>query len=159
MNVSIKLRSIDYCIIFFILSCTTLPYLTAQTTNEFNAIVKNKGQAAQGIIQAQPVKIAFATPLKQVSDYWRRSIDSFKGRMDEMGLDYKIKEFSTKVDETRRLKECVQSALQIDRDYLVVTPNDPGDKTIISRVLGREDIKVIVQNVTTANNDWKENPP
>ncbi|MCP3871988.1 MAG: substrate-binding domain-containing protein [Desulfobacteraceae bacterium] len=159
MKFFIKLRIIRYCIIFFLLFSTILPCLTAQTTNDFNAIVKSKGQVAQGNIQVQPVKIAFATPLKQVSDYWRRSIDSFKGRMDEIGLDYEIKEFSTKVDETRKLKECVQSALQIEPDYLVVTPNDPGDKTIISRMLGRGDIKVIVQNVTTANNDWKENPP
>jgi len=49
-----------------------------------------RGQRIKGGSQKGPVKIAFATPLKQVSDYWRRSIDSFKGRMDEIGLDYTV---------------------------------------------------------------------
>lgn len=130
-----------------------------QAMKDFNSIVQKKGQKIRKEIQKYPVKIAFATPLKQVSDYWRRSIDSFKGRMDEIGLDYIIKEFSTQTNENRKLKECIQSALETDPDYLVLTPNAPGDKIVISRVLGKGKVKVIMQNVTIPDNDYKENPP
>lgn len=154
-----KIKIIAYSLILFFLFCITISYLNAQTTNDFNLIVKGKGQLVQKGIQPQPVKIAFATPLKQVSDYWRRSIDSFKGRMDEIGLTYKISEFSTRVDENRKLKECVQSALETNPDYLVLTQNDPGDEMIISRLLNDRDIKIIIQNTTVPNKNWKDNPP
>jgi autoinducer 2-binding protein LuxP len=130
-----------------------------QAMKNFNLIVQKKGQKIKKKIQRNPVKIAFATPLKQVSDYWQRSIDSFKGRMDEIGLAYVIKEFSAQTNENRKLKECIQSALETDPDYLVLTPNDPGDKIVISRILGSNKVKVIVQNVTIPDNDYKENPP
>jgi len=149
-----------YLFVCVLASGTALSSLCgSQTIKDFNSIVQQKGQKVQQGIQIDPVKIAFATPLKQVSDYWRRSIDSFKGRMDEIGLDYVIKEFSTRVDEHRRLQECIQSALETDPDYLVLTPNDPGDKAVISRLLARSSVKIIVQNVTVPDDDWKENPP
>ncbi|MCP4669783.1 MAG: substrate-binding domain-containing protein, partial [Desulfobacula sp.] len=136
-----------------------LSSLYGDQIKEFDTIVQGKGKKIVNNNQTYPVKIAFATPLKQVSDYWRRSIDSFKGRMDEIGLDYVIEEFSTKVDETRKLKQCIQSALEIEPDYLVLTPNDPDDKIAISRLLGRSDVKVIVQNVTSPVDEWKATPP
>ncbi len=130
-----------------------------QESSDFDAIVQKKGQRIKGGSQKHPVKIAFATPLKQVSDYWRRSIDSFKGRMDEIGLNYTIDEFSTRSDENRKLKESIQSALVTSPDYLVLTLNDPGDKLVISRLLGSSKIKVIIQNITIPVDDWKESPP
>lgn len=130
-----------------------------QAISDFDTIVQKKGQPIKGLSQKHPVKIAFATPLKQVSDYWRRSIDSFKGRMDEIGIDYTIVEFSTRADENRKLKESIQSALETNPDYLVLTLNDPGDKLVISRLLGSSKIKVIIQNITIPVDDWKENPP
>ena len=136
-----------------------LSSLYGDQIKDFDTIVQGKGQKILNKHQTYPVKIAFATPLKQVSDYWRRSIDSFKGRMDEIGLDFVIEEFSTKVDETRKLKECIQSALEIEPDYLVLTPNDSGDKVVISRLLGRSNVKIIVQNVTSPIDEWKETPP
>lgn len=154
-----KTGIIHYCIITFLLLYTPILNLNAQEINDFKVIVKNKGQLIQESIPAQSVKIAFTTPLKQVSDYWRRSIDSFKGRMNEIGLKYEISEFSTRVDENRKLRECVQSALEIEPDYLVLTPNDPGDELIISRLLNRQDIKIIIQNMTIPKNNWKDNPP
>ncbi len=131
----------------------------ARIVRNFNAIVQEKGRRVEAGIQRRPVRISFATPLRQVSDYWRRSIQSFKGRMDEIGLSYEIKEFSTRVDENRKLKECVQSALKTDPDYLVLTPNARGDKAFISRLIVRERPAVIVQNVTIPEEKWKENPP
>jgi len=134
--------------------------LTAENTNTvFDSIVQEKGQKIEQGLVKQPVKIAFATPLKQVSDYWRRSIDSFKARMDELGIACEISEFSTKSDENRKLKECIQLALNTKPDYLVLTPNASEDNVIISRLLSQGDVKIIVQNVTIPNKSWVENPP
>jgi len=153
-------QAIKYLLIcLFSFSIIPSSSLGDQAMKSFNTIVQTKGQKVTKEIQKQPVRIAFATPLKQVSDYWRRSIDSFKGRMDEIGLDYVIDEFSTKIDETRKLKDSVQSALEIEPDYLVLTPNDLDDKIIISRLLGNSKVKVVVQNVTIPDDDWKETPP
>ncbi len=131
----------------------------ARIVRNFSSIVQDKGRRVEDGVQKRPVRISFATPLKQVSDYWRRSIQSFQGRMDEIGLSYEIKEFSTKVDENRKLKECVQSALKTDPDYLVLTPNARGDKAIISRLLARKRPAIIVQNATIPEEEWRENPP
>ncbi len=151
-------------IIFLILCVLALSIIPSysfedQTIKDFNSIVQNKGQKIKKNIQKHPIKIAFATPLKQVSDYWRRSIDSFKGRMDEIGLDYVIYEFSTKTDEKRKLTQCIQSALKIEPDYLVLTPNAPDDKIVISRLLVNDKVKIIIQNMTIPDDDYKENPP
>jgi len=143
----------------FLLTVFPLLLLSQPDIKNFNVIVQNKGQKIKKQNAIFPVKIAFATPLKQVSDYWRRSIDSFQGRMEEIGLEYVVKEFSTKADENRKLSESIQAALKIDPDYLVVTLNDPGDKIIISRLLGNEKVKVIIQNTTIPDEDWKETPP
>lgn len=148
-----------YFIIIFLLSWIPLHNAYAQTSTNFKGIVQQEGQVALEISQGKPVKIAFTTPLKQVSDYWRRSIDSFKARMDEIGLKYEINEFSTKVYDNRKLRECVQLAMKTEPDYLVLTPNDPGDEIVISRLLSRQDTEIIIQNMTIPNNSWKENPP
>ena len=79
--------------------------------------------------------------------------------MDEIGLKYEITEFSTRVYENRKLKECVQLALETDPDYLILTPNDQGDEMIIARLLNSQDTKIIVQNMTTPDSRWKANPP
>jgi len=127
--------------------------------DEFKTIVREKGIEAGSDITGSTVRIAFATPLKQVSDYWQRSIDSFKGRMDELGLSYKVYEFSTKIDESRKLRKCIQLALAENPDYIVVTLNDPDDEYLVSRLLSSDTTKVIVQNVTHSIENWRETPP
>ncbi len=148
-----------YYMIIFLLSWVPLHNVYAQTSPDLKGIVQQEGKVVQEMSQDKPVKIAFTTPLKQVSDYWRRSIDSFKARMNEIGLKYEVNEFSTKVDENRKLRECVQLALKTKPDYLVLTPNDPGDEIVISRLLTRRDTKIIIQNMTRPTNSWKDNPP
>lgn len=129
------------------------------STEAFGVIVQAKGVSISKKLALEPVKIAFATPLKQVSDYWRRSIDSFKGRMDEIGLPYTVTEFSTRSNESRKLKESVQLALQTKPHYLVVTPTDEGNKAVISRLLVNKNIKAIIQNTTLPKEEWQETPP
>lgn len=129
------------------------------SSEAFDVIVQAKGIPISNKLAVEPIKIAFATPLKQVSDYWRRSIDSFKARMDEIGVPYEILEFSTRSHESRKLKESVQLALQAKPHYLVVTPNDAGDEEVISRLLVNKNIKVIIQNTTIPKEEWQETPP
>ena len=140
-------------------STLLLPLSAQKTSQDFNLLVQEKGNAIEEGFVKKPVKIAFATPLMQISDYWRRSIDSFKGRMDEIGIKYEISEFSTKVDENRKLRECIRLALNTNPDYLVLTPNDKDDEAIISRLLAQKKVKVIMQNVTSVNEKWEENQP
>ncbi len=154
-----KAWHVKYYMIIILLSWVPLHNVSAQTSPDLEGIVQQEGKVVLEMSQDKPVKIAFTTPLKQVSDYWRRSIDSFKARMNEIGLKYEINEFSTKVDENRKLRECVQLALKAKPDYLVLTPNDPGDEIVISRLLTRRDTKIIIQNMTRPSNSWKDNPP
>ena len=142
-----------------IFSLMSSPAFGGQTIKALDAIVQKQGRMVKAELQTHRVKIAFATPLKQVSDYWRRSIDSFKGRMDEIGLKYEVMEFSTRSDEDRKLKAGIQLALATDPDYLVLTLNAPGDKAVVSRLLGNSNVKVIVQNITMPVEEWKETPP
>ncbi len=127
--------------------------------HDFDALVQAKGVPISNKLAVEPVKIAFATPLEQISDYWRRSIDSFKGRMDEIGVPYKVFEFSTRSFESRKLKESAQLALQVKPHYLVVTPNDEGNKLVISRLLANKNVKMIIQNTTLPREEWRETPP
>lgn len=156
----VRFRTIIRFTTFLVVLCFICPNgYSEQNGDRFNEIVQNRGKKTDKALQKRPVKIAFATPLKQVSDYWRRSIDSFKGRMDEIGLKYEIEEFSTRTDEKRKLQESIQAALKTSPDYMVVTLNAPGDKAVISRLLSSNRVKVIVQNITIAEKEWRENPP
>ena len=128
-------------------------------SEDFNLLVQQKGQLVNEKFANKKVTISFATPLKQVSDYWRKSIDSFKKRMNEIGIDYTVNEFSTKTDENRKLRESIRLALKTNPDYLVVTPNDPDDEKIITRLLAKHNVKVIIQNTTIPNENWEYNPP
>ncbi len=156
-----NLRLISCCLIcFFILFNISHSVADDTIHNDLKILVKGNGQRVTDSNKFPPVKIAFATPLKQISDYWRRSIDSFKARMDEIGLEYRVDEFSTRIDEKRKLRESIRLALATQPDYLVVTPNDPGDKDIISRLLGsKSKVKIIIQNMTIPDDDWHQNPP
>jgi len=149
------------CLLIFFFSSTIMVVWSFgdQAVSSFDSIVRENGKPVNKETLKDPVLIAFATPLKQVSDYWRRSIDSFKGRLDEIGLSYSVAEFSTKVDENRKLKECVVSAIETNPAYLILTLNDPSDKLIVSRLLEKKRPKIIVQNVTTPDAGWKKYPP
>jgi len=143
-------------LIFSLLSTATFG---DQPISDLDAIVQRPGKTVNQALQNHRVKIAFATPLKQISDYWRRSIDSFKGRMDEIGLKYEITEYSTRSDEGRKLQECIRQAMAKKPDYLVLTLNAPDDLAVVSRLLVNSDVKVIVQNIVTPVEEWEAAPP
>lgn len=144
--------------VFTVFLLCVLPTIAKNTSKNFDLLVQERGKVVT-FFAKQPIKIAFATPLKQVSDYWRRSIDSFKGRMNEIGLKYKISEFSTKIAEARKLRESIGLALKTKPDYLILTLNNKGDEAIISRLLVQKKVKIILQNITRINKNWEDTQP
>ncbi len=78
-----KAGEAKYYMIIFLLGWVPLHNVYAQTSPGLKRVVQQEGKVIQEMSQDTPVKIAFTTPLKQVSDYWRRSIDSFKTRMND----------------------------------------------------------------------------
>lgn len=129
------------------------------STDEFIKIVNAKGKPVSQALTKRPLRIAFAVPLKQVSDYWQRTIDAFKGRMNELGIPVEIHTFSTRVNENRKLRTAISKAMEIEPDYISVTSNQPDDERIISSLLNNNETSVIIQNVTVEKPEWQDNPP
>jgi autoinducer 2-binding protein LuxP len=167
-------KNIPLLILFFLscLPCTayTSSYLTMQefyrlhpeqleTAADFNALVRQKGEPTLNRAQKKAVQIAFIYPGNQVSDYWRRSIQSFTGRMDEIGIKYTVSEYFTKVNEIRVQEKQLQEALSKDLDYLIYTLNVMKHRKLIERTLARGKPKLILQNITTPLRDWENNQP
>jgi len=113
-----------------------------------------------GIQQERPVRIAIVYPGIQASDYWRRSVLSFKKRMDEIGIAYEIHEFFSKPSlQARAQAEHIRKALASDPDYLVFTLDVGKHKTIIEKILTRDRPKLILQNITTPVRSWEGRQP
>lgn len=107
-----------------------------------------------------PVRIAAVYPGKQASDYWRRSIESFTGRLDELGLRYELEShFTAPATEVRLQMKYIGEALKSDPDYLVFTLDAFRHRNIIERLIARGRPKVILQNITTPLRAWSKNQP
>ncbi|MBU1002469.1 MAG: substrate-binding domain-containing protein [Proteobacteria bacterium] len=149
----------------------TSPYLTVeeflnlhpeqvQTMNEFERIVDAPGTALRPGQQAKPVKIAFVYPGLQPSDYWQRSLSSFRSRMDEIGVNYQLSEyFSKPVVDTRLQQEQLKDALAEDPDYLVFTLDAMQHRHLLSRLITKGRPKIILQNITTPLRMWEGKQP
>jgi|GEM_PF-191646 len=108
----------------------------------------------------QLIKIAIVYPGNQVSDYWRRSIQSFRLRMDELKIKYKIFEYFTKPQVEFRLQEQqIQNALVQDPDYLIFTLDAVKHKQVIERMITKGRPKLILQNITTPIQSWEGKQP
>lgn len=126
---------------------------------KFSKRVMKKGEPLK-ITQAKPVKIAVIYPGEQASDYWLRSIVSFKARMDEIGLHYKIDEYFSKPHINLRIQEQqIRSALKTNPDYLVFTLDIKRHKRIIERIITKRKPKIILQNITTPLKIWEGKQP
>ncbi len=127
---------------------------------EFAAIVQEKGQSIDSKIQQHPVRIAFIYPGNQASDYWRRSIRSFKSRMDEIGVQYELFEYFSKPAVDYRVQEKqMKESLKKDPDYLVFTLDAAKHKRIIGRIITKGRPKLILQNITTPLRSWQGKQP
>lgn len=130
-----------------------------QLMEKFEDIVRAAGSRVK-LSQDKPVKIAFIYPGLQASDYWRRSVASFKGRMDEIGLKYELDEYFTRLTgDARAQEEQLRQALAKDPDYLVFTLYIGKHRRLVERLLTRGRPKVIMQNITTPLRAWEGNQP
>jgi len=105
------------------------------------------------------VKISVIYPGIQISDYWIRSVKSFKKRMDELGIDYEIKEYFTQLGQHRKQTSDIKKALSDNPDYMIFTLDVRKHKKLIGRVLSENKTKLILQNITTPLKQWKNNQP
>jgi len=129
-------------------------------TEKFTSLVHEKGRPIDSRTQKSPVRIAFIYPGKQVSDYWRRSIHSFKERMDKIGVRYEMFEYFSKpaVDHRIQMRQ-MKTALKKDPDYLVFTLDARKHKRIIGRIITKGRPKLILQNITTPLRIWEGKQP
>lgn len=110
--------------------------------------------------QMPKVRIAFIYPGIQASDYWRRSVASFQGRMDEIGVDYEMLNFFTRPSMDIRLQEAqIREALASDPDYIVFTLDVGRHRRLVERLLSKKRPKVIMQNITTPLRAWEGQQP
>ena len=131
-----------------------------QITQAFSNRVRAKGIPLEKGAQKRPVAISFIYPGEQVSDYWRRSILSFKRRMDEIQIKYMIKECFTKPVVDYRIQEKqIRQALSDDPDYLVFTLDINKHRRIIERIITKQRPKLILQNITTPLKTWEGKQP
>lgn len=129
-------------------------------SKKFSQLVRHKGVPATAPVQKKPVSIAVIYPGRQVSDYWHRSITAFKARMDEIRLNYEIREFFTKPAVDYRIQEqLIRKSLDMQPDYLVFTLDIHRHKRIIQRIITRRSPKLILQNITTPLRDWEGKQP
>lgn len=126
----------------------------------FSEQVRAPGVPIKKGSQSQPVNIVFIYPGEQISDYWHRSVSSFKARMDEIGLDYRVKEFFTKPAVDFRSQEAhLRKSLKMNPDYLVFTLDIQRHKRLIQHIITRRSPKLILQNITTPLAAWEGKQP
>jgi len=106
----------------------------------------------------QPVRVAVVYPAHQRSDYWRRSLEVFTRRLDQLAVNYQLHSYFGRPSldgDQQQLRE----ALQHDPDYLVFTLDSEAHKRVIERILARGRPKLILQNITTPLRDWQGSQP
>ncbi|MCK5519747.1 MAG: substrate-binding domain-containing protein [Candidatus Marinimicrobia bacterium] len=132
-----------------------------QLQKRFNQLIQKESTPVISGVQNQTVKIAFIYPGKQVSDYWIRSIKSFKARMDEIGIKYEIIEFFTRAGsvDIQKQEQIMKSVLKKNTDYLVFTMNVMKHKNLIERIVTKGRPKIFLQNITTPLRMWEGKQP
>lgn len=128
-------------------------------SDQFSKVVTNP-PIPLNTSQQRPVKISVIYPGKQVSDYWKRSLSSFKARLNHLNIKYQIDEFFTLSGvEVRKQAKQILKSLKGNPDYLIFTLDAKKHQKIITQILSRGKTKVILQNITTPLKLWKNNPP
>lgn len=109
----------------------------APVMNRFSSLVR-AAAVPLTFEQDRPLEIWILYPGLQESDYWRRSVDAFKGRMDEIGISYNILTHFTRPgeDELKTQSRIIELALQEQPDFLVFTLDAMRHRGLIGRVVG-----------------------
>lgn len=126
----------------------------------FDKIVQQRGIPVATNTRKRPVRIAFIYPGRQASDYWRRSVAAFRGRMDEIGVHSEISQLFSKPAVDYRVQEKqIKQALEQDPDFLVFTLDVFRHRRIIEQIISRQRPRLILQNITTPLKAWEGRHP
>lgn len=130
-------------------------------SQDFSELVQSPPQPIPYILQRRKVSIAIVYPGEQISDYWRRSLQSFVGRLQDLLIDYEISEHFTRGGgiETRIQEQLLKEALDSNPDYLVFTLDVNRHQRLIERILAKGRPRLFLQNITTPLLAWEENQP
>lgn len=132
----------------------------AQKEKSFAERVRVAGVPVPAHLRTPPLRVAVIYPGQQVSDYWRRSVTSFRERMGELQLPLQLEEsYSRPVEDLRIQEQQIRQALTSDPDYLVFTLDARKHKRLIGRLLERGRPRILLQNITTPLRSWEGNQP
>lgn len=126
----------------------------------FNSLVQNESPPDVEVPSTAPISIVMVYPGKQVSDYWRRSQQSFEARMKQAGVNYTLDVlFTQSATDVRKQESFINRALKKRPDYMVYTLDAIRHKTVVERIVGRSTTKLILQNITTPLKAWEGSQP
>ena len=127
---------------------------------QFEAVVGKETPPAVKASTDKEVLISVIYPGKQASDYWRRSVASLEGRLNQAALKYRISSLFTEPGtEIREQEKFIRQELRKKPDYMVFTLDALRHKAIIERITGQNETRLILQNITTPVKAWQESPP
>lgn len=110
--------------------------------------------------QKEEIKIAVVYPGLQASDYWQRSLSALRGRLDDLGILYKLDIRFSQPHTQQGLQEAhILEMLDHEPDYLVYTINSLRQQRMVEALLQREEPKLIIQNLTRPIADWYDIQP
>ncbi|MPW36216.1 substrate-binding domain-containing protein [Vibrio sp. B1Z05] len=112
--------------------------------------------------QDKPIEIDIVYPGTQLSDYWWRNIKALELRLNELGVDYRLRKYSSRPNmDYRREAESLQTALKNAPDYLIFTLDTSRHKKFAENLLanGNGKTKLILINITTPIKHWKDHQP
>ena len=105
------------------------------------------------------IKISILYPGNQMTDYWKRSQQSFEERMKELNISYEINAIFVDENDVKMLQNKLKEILRLESDYLFFTLNIDGHKKLISQIINQQKPKLILQNITTPLKEWGQNQP
>lgn len=125
-------------------------------SNTFKKIIKNPSLALQNTNQ-KILKIVMVYPGNQISDYWRRSKESFEKRLKELNISYVLMDFFTEPGHEIDVQaQQIRKALKHDTDYLIFTLDANKHSRFIERIMAYKSTKIILQNITTPLKKWSD---
>lgn len=108
----------------------------------------------------EPLEIVVVYPGLQASDYWRRSVSSFRARMSELGIPFNLVDHFTRPGTDLRLQSrLIGDAMESAPDYLVFTLDALRHRGMIERVMAKGETKIILQNITTPLRAFDQRQP
>lgn len=136
----------------------------AELHSEQAGVMARFNQRVHGDVQpldfGRNLRVSAVFPGNQISDYWRRSVLSFKARMDQYKAGYDFFEYFMPPGKGLRLQAAtIEKALAEDPDYLIFTLDAKRHQRIIERILVAGRPKVILQNITNPLKKWEGRQP